>query len=134
MLSGQRSAVSFRRASLKDFRQLTVWKKAHALTLEIYSLTCRYPRDERFGLTSQIRRSASSVPSNIAEGCGTGSDADFARFLQIAMRSACELEYFLLLSHDLGLLDRQIYCDVESKTIEIKRMLVSLIQKLKADR
>ena len=71
---------------MKDFRELQVWHKAHAMTLEIYRVAAKFPVEQRYGLTSQLRRCASSIPSNIAEGCGAGSDADFARFLQIAMR------------------------------------------------
>ena len=119
---------------MKDFRELQVWHKAHALTLEIYRVAAKFPVEERYGLTSQLRRCGSSIPSNIAEGCGAGSDADFARFLQIAMRSACELEYLLLLSRDLGLINSGAHQSGESKTTEIKRMLSSLLGKLKAER
>ena len=127
-VSGQRSAPEA--IGLKDFRALQVWSKAHSLTLEIYRLAAQFPPDERYGLTSQLRRCSSSVPSNIAEGCGAGSDAEFARFLQIAMRSACELEYRLLLSRDLGLIDARVHKSAETKTTEVKRMLASLLRKL----
>ena len=90
---------------MKDFRKQKVWQKSHKLTLEIYKVTMGFPRDEIYGLTSQLRRCCSSIPANIAEGCGRNSDADFSRFLQISMGSATELEYHLLLSHDLGMLD-----------------------------
>jgi four helix bundle protein len=86
---------------MKDFRQLKVWAKSHELALSIYRVTNDFPREERYGLTSQIRRSTTSIPTNIAEGCGRNTDADFARFLQMAMGSANETEYQLLLSHDL---------------------------------
>ena len=118
---------------MKDFRQLKVWQKAHALTLEIYRITGEFPRSERYGLTSQLRRSVSSVPSNIAEGCGRGTDADFARFLQIALGSASEVEYQLLLSHDLGFLPTPVHQAVEERTTEVKRMLTSLLRKLRAE-
>ena len=89
---------------MKDFRRLDVWQKAHRLTLEVYRLTKSFPLDERFGLTSQMRRCSASIAANIAEGCGRGSNAEFHRFLQMAMGSASELEYHLLLSRDLGYL------------------------------
>lgn len=79
---------------MQNFRDLKVWGKAHAATLLIYRATDGFPSTERYGLTSQMRRAAASIPANIAEGCGRASDADFARFLQIAFGSASELEYF----------------------------------------
>jgi four helix bundle protein len=89
---------------MKNFRELKVWGKSHQLTLAVYKATTTFPREEEYGLTSQLRRACASVPANIAEGCGRGSEADFARFLQIAMGSASELEYHLLLARDLNLL------------------------------
>jgi four helix bundle protein len=77
---------------MKDFRELKVWQKSHQLTLDIYKATAPFPKDEQYGITSQIRRAAASVAANIAEGCCRGTDADFARFLQIAISSASELE------------------------------------------
>jgi four helix bundle protein len=119
---------------VKGFRNLKVWIKSHELALEIYKLSQEFPAHEVYGLTSQIRRAGSSIPANIAEGCGRGSDADFARFLQIAMGSASELEYHLLLAKDLGMLSELKYTKVEASVTEVKRMLSSLILKLKADR
>ena len=78
---------------MQDFRQLRVWQLAHELTLDVYRITKSFPKDEQYGLTSQLRRCSSSIAANIAEGCGRGSDSEFARFLQIAMGSACEFEY-----------------------------------------
>lgn len=89
---------------MQDFRNLKVWERAHQLTLAVYSSTSNFPHEERYGLTSQIRRAAVSIPANLAEGCGRGGDVDFKLFVQIAMRSACELEYHLLLACDLKLL------------------------------
>jgi len=118
---------------VKDFRELKVWAKAHHLTLLIYKVTATFPREEAYGLTSQIRRACASIPANIAEGCGRGSDAEFGRFLQIAMGSACELEYHLLLAHDLDLINDAHYERLTPDVTEVKRMLASLLQKLKAE-
>jgi four helix bundle protein len=118
---------------MKDFRKLKVWDRAHQLTLEIYKATSFLPKDELFGLTAQIRRSCVSIPANVAEGCGRGSQAEFGRFLQVAMGSASELEYHLLLAHDLGYLSLSVYQKTSAGVVEIKRMLSSLIRKLKAD-
>ena len=96
---------------MKDFRTLTVWQKARRLTLKVYEATCKFPREELYGLIGQMRKSSSSVPMNIAEGCGRGSDLEFGRFLQIAMGSASELEYQLILTRDLTYLDLKEYED-----------------------
>ena len=119
---------------MKDFRELKVWQKAHHLTLLIYRVTATFPREEAYGLTSQIRRACASIPANIAEGCGRSGDAELARFLQIAMGSACELEYHLLLAHDLGFINDAHYERLSPDVVEVKRMLTSFLQKLKADR
>lgn len=119
--------------TMKDFRELKVWEKAHSLTLAIYKATTLFPKDELYGLISQIRRACASIPANIAEGCGRGGDAELARFLQIAMGSASELEYHLLLARDLGFLNSSDYERLTSEVTEVKRMLTSFIQKLKAD-
>lgn len=117
---------------MKDFKQLLVWQKSHQFTLDVYAVTQSFPKDELFGLTSQIRRSSSSIPTNIAEGCGRGTDADFGRFLQIAMGSASEAEYQLLLSRDLNYINNVAFQELNDKVIEIKRMLTSLISKTKS--
>ncbi len=119
---------------MKDFRNLEVWNKAHQVTLSIYNYTKTFPKEEMFGLTNQMRRASVSVPSNIAEGCGRGSDAELARFSQIAMGSASELEYQILLSKDLEYLGLDTYQNLTDKIIEVKKMLASLIKKLNADR
>jgi four helix bundle protein len=118
---------------LKDFRELKVWGKAHQLTLDVYRSTAGFPKEELYGLTSQIRRAAASIPANIAEGCGRGGNVEFARFLQIAMGSASELEYHLLLSRDLKILDPTQHRQLDLQVVEVKRILSSLIQKIKAD-
>ena len=119
---------------MRDFRTLKVWEKSHQLTLDVYKATVRFPRDELYGLTSQIRRACASIPANIAEGCGRSGDAELARFLQIAMGSASELEYHLLLAHDLGFLNHPDYEPLAERTVEIKRMLTSFIKRLRAAR
>jgi four helix bundle protein len=113
---------------VKDFRDLKVWEKSHELTLQVYKLTRCFPREEMYGLSSQLRRAAMSIPANIAEGCGRGTDADFGRFLQYAMGSSSEVEYELLLAHDLEYLDSGTYAPVNQLVIEVKRMLTSLLQ------
>ena len=92
---------------MKDFKTLKVWEKAHALTLAIYKATEAFPKQEIYALTNQIQRAAVSVPANITEGCGKESGAELKRFLLIAMGSSSELEYLLLLAHDLGYLPQQ---------------------------
>ena len=119
---------------MQDFKNLKRWQKSHQLTIVLHRLTRIFPRKEMYGLTSQIRRSASSIGANIAEGCGRGSDADMGRFLQIAMGSACELEYHLLLSRDLEILYVPDYELASSEVTEIKRMLSSLLAKVRASR
>lgn len=119
---------------MKDFRGLKAWQKAHQLTLDIYKTTRRFPKEELYGLTSQIRRASVSVASNIAEGCGRGGDAELARFLQMAMGSASEVEYQLMLTRDLGFMDPETHLRLHEQVCEVKRMLTSFLQKLKADR
>ena len=118
---------------MKDFRKLSVWGKAHSPVIEIYKITADFPKSELFGLTSQIRRAAASIPANIAEGCGRDGEADLARFLQIALGSASELEYHFLLARDLNLINDTNYDNLNIRVIELKRMLTSLIKKLRAD-
>ncbi len=103
------------------------------MTLAVYKATAKFARGELYGLTSQIRRSCASILANIAEGCGRSGDAELARFLRIAMGSASELEYHLLLAHDLNLLDDADYERLTREVIEVKRMLTSFVQKLTAD-
>ncbi|MCH7591797.1 MAG: four helix bundle protein [Planctomycetes bacterium] len=116
---------------MQSFRKLSVWRKAHELTLAVYRVTKDFPGDERYGLTSQVRRAAASIGANIAEGCGRDGGPDFARFLQLAMGSASEVEYHLLLAHDLDLLPDETYDKLSTETIEVKRMLASLIKKVR---
>ena len=101
--------------------------------MAVYQSTSDFPREERYGLTSQLRRCSASIPANLAEGCGRNGDAELARFCSIAMGSASELEYHLLLARDLKLLKPRDYQELDQRTIELKRMLTALIQKLNAD-
>jgi four helix bundle protein len=119
---------------MQDFRKLRVWEIAHRLTLDVYRLTRTFPKEELYGLTSQMRRCCASIPANIAEGCGRGSDVEFARFLQIAMGSACELEYFLVLSRDLEFMQQNKQEELTQPVVELKRMLTVLTQKVRTDR
>lgn len=117
---------------MQDFRQLKVWETAHRLALTVYRETRAYPPEDTYGITNQTRRCSVSIPANIAEGCGRGSDVDLARFLQTAMGSACELEYFLLLSKDLEYLSATTYDEVSQAVMEVKRMLTALMRKLRS--
>jgi four helix bundle protein len=116
---------------MQDFRKLNVWRKAHQLTLSVYAATRRFPKDELYGMTSQTRRAAVSIPANIAEGCGRDGGADLARFLQIAVGSASELEYHLLLARDLQLLSDPIWQELSDLVCEVKQMLASLMKKVR---
>jgi four helix bundle protein len=118
---------------MRDFRKLAVWQKSHSLTLAVYKVTKSFPKEEIYGLTSQMRRSCSSISANIAEGCGRRGDAELARFLQIASGSASELEYHLELSHDLELLKTPDYKYLAGELSQVKRMLTTFIKKLKAE-
>lgn len=119
---------------MKDFRRLKVWEKAHLLTLEVYRLTARFPREELYGLTSQIRRCSASIGANIAEGCGKEGNKELHRFLQIASGSASELDYHLLLARDLNYLPNADHTRVDRRLLEVRRMLTGLLQKVGADR
>jgi len=119
---------------MRDFREIKVWEKAHLLTLERYKVTATFPSEEKYGLTSQLRRSAASIPANIAEGFGRGGHVELGRFLQIGMGSACEVEYHILLAKDLNLLSKKIYDDLNGRVVEVKRMLASLLLKVRRDR
>jgi four helix bundle protein len=120
--------------AVKDFHELQVWQKAHQLTLAVYQITGAFPREELYGLTSQLRRCSASIPANLAEGCGRNGDAEFARFCSIAMGSASELEYHLLLAKDLKLIPPKDHAELSRRATEVKRMLTALLQKLTADR
>jgi four helix bundle protein len=118
---------------VRDFRQLKVWQKAHVLVLDLYRHARTFPPEERFGLTAHLLRSATSIPSNIAEGCGRNSDIELARFLSIAAGSASETEYQLLLARDLGYLPEPVHHGLDAQVNEVKRMLNSFVQRLQQD-
>ncbi len=118
---------------MRDFRRLNVWTRSHGITLDVYRVTRLFPKDELYGLRSQIRRAAASVCANIAEGCGRRGGAEFARFLDIALGSASELEYHLLLSADLDLIDQDDHARLNDSVTQVKRMLTGLLNKLRAD-
>ena len=108
---------------MRDFRKIQAWQKSHELTLRLYKVTSTFPREELYGLTSQIRRASASIPSNIAEGCGRNTQTELARFVHIASGSASELDYHLLLARDLGFINQEIYLELGNTVSEIKRML-----------
>ena len=118
---------------MRDFRQIRVWVKAHKLTLEIYRITVSFPREEQYGLTSQLRRASASIAAKIAEGFGRGGNAELARFLQMSVGSAYEVEYHALLAKDLHFLEPGAYESLQKQIIEVKQMLAALYVKVKAD-
>jgi four helix bundle protein len=118
---------------MQNFRDLKVWQKAHETVLAIYRASANFQTDERFGLTSQLRRAAVSLPANIAEGTLRPSDADFARFLHIALGSAGEVDYYLLLARDLKFIDPDTHSILDSSLQEVKRMLAALVTRVKHD-
>jgi four helix bundle protein len=118
---------------MRPFRELVVWQKAHWLTLELYKITRAFPREEQYGLTSQVRRAAASICANIAEGCGRGTARDFARFIQMALGSASELEYHLVLAADLGFISPDVHSQLEASLVAVKRMLSGLVRRLVVD-
>ncbi len=122
-------------AEMQDFRKLRVWQTNRALTVDLYRVTAGFPRDERFGLTAQMRSAVVSTGANIAEGCGRGSRADTLRFLQIAFGSSVELLHHLITSVDLGFLSPSDFDALDRKNESVRRMLVRLMDRLReADR
>jgi len=116
---------------MRNYKDLMVWEKAHKLTLAIYRMTNAFPKEERFGLTSQVRRASSSIPANLAEGCGRRSDGEMGRFVQIAMGSGAELSYHLLLCRDLGILSTAEFSHLSADLEEVMRMLSALSQRVR---
>lgn len=118
---------------MQDLKKLMVWQKAHALTLAVYKAAQVFPLEERYGLTSQLRRSAASIPANITEGSGRSGGPDMARFLDIAMGPTSEVEYHLLLAHDLGCLEHDLYTQLNTQVQEVRRMLYALTKRVRAN-
>lgn len=116
---------------MQNYKDLKVWEKAHGFTLRIYEMTKAFPKEEIYSLTNQVRRAAASIPANIAEGCGKNSKLDFANFLNIALGSANESEYYLLLSRDLNYLKEEDFAELLKTINEIKAMLIALITKVR---
>lgn len=115
---------------MQDFKQLKVWQKSHALAVAVYKKAARLPTGRGWALESQLLRAATSIPANIAEGCGRAGDRDFRRFLRHSLGSACELEYHLLLARDVGFLPVPEYTVLAAQVVEVKRMLSGLIRRL----
>jgi four helix bundle protein len=116
---------------MRNYKDLMVWEKAHKLTLAVYKESIAFPKEERFGVTSQVRRASSSIPANLAEGCGRRSDGELGRFVQIAMGSGAELSYHLLLCRDLGILGTAEFSRLSSDLEEIMKMLSALSGRVK---
>ncbi len=116
---------------MNNYKKLKVWSESHALTVRIYSVSSNFPKNELYGLTSQVRRASMSIPCNIAEGSSRDSDRDFQRFIEIAHGSGLELEYQLLLSHDLGYLDKSTYDELNASIVVILKQLFFLRRSLK---
>ena len=113
---------------MQDYTKLKVWQKSHALTVSMYNVTGVFPNHEVFGLTTQIRRAAFSIPANIAEGCGRGANPELRQFLYVALGSASELEYYILLAKDLHFFTDKQFEALQPRVNEIKRMLAGLIE------
>lgn len=118
---------------MKDFRGLTVWQRAHSITLKVYRFTQTFPREEIYGITSQMRRCSAPVAANIAEGCSRRGNPEFSRFLSMAMGSAGELEYSLLLARDLEYLSLEVYSQIAAEVVEMRRMLNRVMSKVRTE-
>ena len=118
---------------MQNFKDLKVWEKAHLFTLRVYEASKIFPKDDIYSLTNQLRRAALSIPANIAEGCGKNSQVEFAHFLNIALGSANESEYYLILAKDLHYLTNEKFLDLTNSINEIKAMLISLISKVRGN-
>ena len=116
---------------MQNYKDLKVWEKSHQFTLSVYETTQSFPKEEIYSLTNQLRRAASSIPANIAEGCGKNSQLEFAHFLNIALGSSNETEYYLILTKDLKYITEEVYQDLFAKINEIKAMLIALITKVR---
>jgi four helix bundle protein len=117
---------------MRNYRELDVWQKAHKLTLSLYQRSRSFPKEEFYGLTSQLRRCAISVGANLAEGCGRQTTPELARFVRIAMGSASELDYHLLLAHDFGYLQSGDHRELSQELTRVRKMLASLLSTLES--
>ena len=115
---------------VQSFKDLIIWQKSHQLTLNIYQLTKQFPKHEKFGITSQIRRASYSIPANIVEGHSRSSNKEFKYFLSIAKGSLNELEYFLILSNDLEYISEEEFKILETKVFEISKMLYAFTNRI----
>lgn len=111
---------------------MKIWEISHQLTLKVYRITKQFPKEETYALTSQIRRSSSSIPTNIAEGCGRGTNKEFAQFLQIAIGSAYELDYQILLAKDLEYIDKNTYSELNDEIIRLQKQIAALLIKVRS--
>ncbi len=118
---------------MRNYRDLEVWEKAHKLTLQLYQRSRTFPKEEFYGLTSQLRRAAMSVGANLAEGCGRQTTPELARFVRIAMGSASELDYHLLLARDFGYLESEEHQELSQELTRVRKMLASLLSTLESD-
>jgi four helix bundle protein len=116
---------------MQPFRELKVWQKAHQLTLAVYRSTAGFPREDVYGLTDQLRRACSSIGANLAEGCGRNGSGEFRQFCSIAMGSASEVEYHLLLAKDLKLLTSKDHESLAAQVVEVKQMLAAFMRRLR---
>jgi four helix bundle protein len=117
---------------MRDFLKLEIWQRSHQLTLKVYKVTTTFPKEEMYGLISQMRRSASSIPTNIAEGCGRNSEAQLSHFLQIAIGSCFELSYQVILAKDLSYISGDMFGELNNEINEVRKMTYVYAQKLKA--
>ena len=115
---------------MRDFSKLHIWQKGHQFTLKIYDVTRLFPKDEIFGLTAQMRRSASSIPTNIAEGCGRNTNLQLRNFLNFSIGSTSELEYQLILSKDLNYISDSAFNELQQLVIEVRKMIHGYGEKL----
>lgn len=115
---------------MRNLLTLDIWKRSHILTLKIYKITKNFPKEEMFRLSSQMRRSASSIPTNIAEGCGRNTNPQFAHFLQISTGSCSEIQYQLILSKELSYISEEVFNELNSEAIEIRKMIFHYASKL----
>jgi len=116
---------------MKNFKELLLWQDAHKLVLDIYEATKKFSKEETFGIASQVRRAAVSIPCNIAEGCGKRTSKDFANFLQISLGSANETDYLILLSKDLGYIGSDQFINLQERVNKVRAMNINLLEKVR---